>query len=104
MNIRSAILSAAFIALVGSPSFAQIIIPGGLVTVNISNIRVDLADLLDVDISQVPVTVQVPIGVAANVCDVSANVLAQQADDAAPCDAQNNSNALTRFVQSQLTG
>jgi hypothetical protein len=97
-----AVLSASLIALAGSPGLAQIIIPGGLVTVNVSNIAIVLADVLDVDVSQVPVTVQVPVGVAANVCDVSANVLAQQADDAAPCDAQSNSTALTRFVQSQL--
>ena len=31
--------------------------------------------------------VQIPIGIAANICDVSANVLARQADDAAPCTA-----------------
>jgi hypothetical protein len=96
------VLAAALAGLLTTPSFAQIIIPGGLVTVNISNIRLDLANLLNVDISQVPVTVNVPIGVAANVCDVSANVLAQQADDAAPCDANNSSTAITRFVQSQL--
>ena len=37
--------------------------------------------------------VQVPIGIAANVCDVSANVLARQADDAAPCEATGNAGA-----------
>lgn len=31
--------------------------------------------------------VQIPIGIAANICDVSANVLARQLDDAAPCTA-----------------
>ena len=86
-----------------SPSFAKVIIPSGLVTVNLSDIVIqDIANNLHVNVSQIPVTVQVPIGVAANVCDVSANVLAKQADDAAPCDANNNSTALTRFVQGQL--
>ena len=37
--------------------------------------------------------VQVPVGIAANICDVSANVLARQLDDAAPCDATGNGEA-----------
>ena len=37
--------------------------------------------------------VQIPIGIAANVCDVSANVLARQLDDAAPCEAVGNGTA-----------
>ena len=37
--------------------------------------------------------VQVPVGIAANICDVSANVLARQLDDAAPCDATGNGTA-----------
>ncbi len=37
--------------------------------------------------------VQVPVGLAANICDVSANVLARQLDDAAPCDATGNGEA-----------
>lgn len=37
--------------------------------------------------------VQIPVGLAANICDVSANVLARQADDAAPCEAVGNAGA-----------
>lgn len=39
------------------------------------------------------ITLQLPIAVAANVCDVSVNVLAQQDDDAAPCTATSDSSA-----------
>ena len=37
--------------------------------------------------------VQIPIGIAANICDVSANVLARQLDDADPCEATGNADA-----------
>ena len=37
--------------------------------------------------------VQIPVGLAANICDVSANVLARQADDAAPREATGNADA-----------
>lgn len=74
-----------------------------LVNVNLSDIRVDIADVLDVNVEQVPVTVQVPVGIAATVCDTSANVLAQQAKaGGAECDAQNTSEALNQLVQKQI--
>lgn len=67
----------------------------GLVNVNVSDIAVDLNRIIsDNNISaQVPVNaiVAVPVGIAANVCKVSAAVLARQAADAAPCNATNES-------------
>lgn len=75
----------------------------GLITVNINNVANNLARDLDVNVSQIPVTVQVPIGVAANVCNVSAAVLAQQrGTGAAPCEATSTNRALNQFVQRQL--
>lgn len=75
----------------------------GLITVNINNVANNLARDLDVNVSQIPVTVQVPIGVAANVCNVSAAVLAQQrGTGAAPCEATSTNRALTQFTQRQL--
>ena len=45
------------------------------------------------------ITVQVPIGVAANVCDISAAVLAAQArSGSANCTAASTSNALNRAI------
>ena len=76
---------------------------GGLVNVNISDIRVDIADALDVNVSQIPVTVQAPIGVAANVCNVAVNALAVAAQEGnAECRATTTSTALNRIVQRQL--
>ena len=50
----------------------------------------------------VPVNVQVPVGIAANVCGVDANVLASQkkAGDAA-CGATSGSQALAQQVVKQ---
>ena len=74
-----------------------------LVNVNISNVANDLAEDLDVNVSNIPVTVQAPIGVAANVCNVAANVLASDnRGDGAECDATTMSQALTQTVQRQM--
>ena len=87
-----------------SPAFAQQS-GDGLVVVNISNVANDIARDLDVNVSNIPVTVQVPVGVAAAVCDVNANVLAQQKKNGGTrsCDATSNNAALNRIVQRQLT-
>ena len=76
----------------------------GLVNVNVSGITVVLADLLDVEENQIPVTVQAPIGIAANVCNVGANVLAAaiRQDGFANCDAEQTSEAFNHFVLSQI--
>ena len=75
----------------------------GLVNVDVSNLRADIAKDINVDVSQIPVNVQVPVGVAANVCGVDANVLAQQKQGSTPsCQAKNKSQALNQQVQRQL--
>ena len=98
--------AAASIAFAG-PAIAQNT-GGGLVNVQIGDVSILNDFLNDTQIAalsnlSVPVTVQVPIGVAANVCDVSANVLAQQAKNGgARCDAQSGSQALAQSVNRQL--
>jgi hypothetical protein len=58
---------------------------------------------LDVDISQIPVTVQAPIAIAANVCGVAVNVLAQEIDQGtAECEAETTSEAFNRIVQGAI--
>jgi hypothetical protein len=75
----------------------------GLVNVDVSNIRADIAKDINVNASQIPVNVQVPVGIAANVCGVDANVLAQQKQGSTPsCQAKNKSEALNQQVQRQL--
>jgi hypothetical protein len=85
-----------------APAFAQ---QSGLVNVTISNVANDIARNINVDVSQIPVTVQVPVGVAATVCGVAANVLGQQRDSAnSGCTATSTSTALDQIVQRQLKG
>lgn len=95
---------AAGAASITGPAVAQ---NSGLVVVDLTanNVANNIAQDLDVNVSNIPVTVQVPIGIAANVCDVDANVLAQQMarEGEATCTAENNSTALNRIVQRQIT-
>jgi hypothetical protein len=106
--MRNILIAAAAVAAVASPAFAQVNTGSGngLVAVNIQDVSV-LNNFLNNDqISalnglSLPITVQVPIGVAANVCNVSAAVLAKQAADAAPCDAKSGSKALAQNVITQ---
>jgi hypothetical protein len=76
----------------------------GLVNVDVSNIRTEIAKNINVDVSQVPVTVQVPVSVAATVCDVTAAVLSDQAKSGtASCTAKSDSSALNDLVQKQIS-
>ena len=97
-----AVLAAALLTLplVAANAGAQ----GGLVNVDVSNVNVEIAKDINVDVSQIPITVQAPIGVAANVCNVSANVLASDLneDGAASCDATTTSRALNTIVARQI--
>jgi hypothetical protein len=56
---------------------------GGGNTAGNSLVNVQIGDIL----------VQLPIAIAANVCDVNVNVLARQDDAAAPCVAESDSGA-----------
>ena len=75
----------------------------GLVNVNIQDVAQNIARDINVDVSQIPVTVQVPVGVAANVCGVAANVLAQKTQTGdADCKATTTNQALNQIVQKQV--
>src|SRR5215212_7382308 len=88
---------------VTSPAAAQLV-GGGLVVVNISNVANNIARDLDVNVSNIPVTVQVPVSVAAAVCGLDVNVLSQQRQDGQrTCPATTNNAALNKIVQRQLT-
>jgi len=109
--MRKIIFGAAATALgfAAAPTLAQVNTGSGngLVAVNVQNVDI-LKNFLNNDqISalnnvSVPVTVQVPVGVAANVCGVNANVLAQQkGTGTATCTARNGSKALANAVAAQ---
>lgn len=64
----------------------------GLVNVNVQDLAL-----------AVPISVAVPVGIAANVCGVSVLSLHEQTGDMT-CDAQNTSTALTQAIARAITG
>lgn len=87
----------------------------GLINVEITKNTVTLLDqadflndnevtLLNDFLNDNQLVVQVPIGVAANVCNIKANVLAQGngLGDDGNCDATNASRALAQVVRRQM--
>ena len=77
----------------------------GLVNVNVTDIAVLNNFLNDTQIAalnnlNVPITVQAPIGIAANVCGTTVAVLAA-AGSAAACNATSGSQALAQLVNRQ---
>ena len=107
--MRKMIIAAAAFA-AATPAVAQVNTSSGngLVAVNVQNVDI-LKNFLNNDqISALnnvtaPITVNVPVGVAANVCGVNANVLAHQKKGADPvsCTARNGSKALANAVADQ---
>jgi hypothetical protein len=104
--MRKMIIATAF-ALAATPALAQLNTSQGLVDVTVQDVSIlnnflnhdQIAALNNVG---VPVTVQVPVGIAANVCGVNANVLAHQKNGgAATCTAKSGSKALAQSVIAQ---
>lgn len=101
-RMKKLVIAAALASFAAAPVLAQNTAQGGLVNVNVSNVLNDLdLDLLNSSLNNN--TVQVPIGVAANVCGVDANVLAKQrkADSPVTCTARNTSQALKQAAKRQ---
>ena len=103
--MRKMLLAAAAFA-AATPALAQVNVGGGLVDVTVQNVDI-LKNFLNNDQIaalnnlSVPVTVQVPVGVAANVCGVSAAVLGKSTTSPATCTARNGSKALASAVAAQ---
>jgi hypothetical protein len=110
VRMRKMILAAAALAAVSTPALAQVSGAGGLIAVNIPLQNVSILNnfLNSTQISalnnlSVPVTVQAPISVAANVCGVPVAVLASQKNKGGgTCTAKSGSAALARLVSQQL--
>lgn len=74
-----------------------------LVSVDLRNVLNNLSVDLKVNRNNIPVTAQVPIDVAANVCGVDVNVLAASvASGHATCTASTTTPQLTQAVQQQI--
>lgn len=95
-------------ATVATPAAAQIGNSQGLVAVNIGDVTLLNNFLNDTQIAAlnnlgVPITVQAPISVAANVCGTTVNALGalRKENSPATCDAKSGSAALAQIVQRQ---
>ena len=109
--MRKLMIGAAVALAMAVPAAAQVQVPSGLVNVTVGNVvleniltDVEIKALNDLDLlNNNAVLVQVPVGIAANVCNVSAAVLAKQAADAAPCTADNStkSQGLAQAIRKQ---
>lgn len=104
--MRNLLLIGAALA-VATPAVAQVNTGSGLVNVQIGDVTL-LNNFLNQDQIAalnnltLPITVQVPVGIAANVCGVNANVLAQQkGTGTATCTAKSGSKALAQNVITQ---
>src|SRR3982751_3624967 len=107
--MRKLMIAAAAIAATATPALAQVNTGSGLVAVNIQDVSI-LNNFLNNDQIaalnnlSVPVTVQVPVGIAANVCGVSAAVLGKSGGTAPTCDGKTRSKALAQNVITQKLG
>lgn len=90
------------------PASAQVQVPAGLVNVTVGNVilsdiltdvEIDALNNLDV-LNNNQIQVQAPIGVAANVCNVSAAVLGRSASGGT-CTAKSGSQALAQAIRKQ---
>ncbi|MDQ3245987.1 MAG: hypothetical protein M3Q52_03670 [Pseudomonadota bacterium] len=105
--MRKIMIAAAMAAATTAPAMAQIGNSQGLVNVTVQDVTI-LDDFLnDTQIAalnnlNVPITAQVPISVAANVCGTTVALLSAQrkAGDAA-CNATSGSDALAKQVARQ---
>lgn len=88
------------------PAASQVTLQEGLVAVSIGDISILENFLNDTQIAAlnnvaVPIKVQVPVSVAANVCGVTVGVLSE-AGSAAACNAKSGSQALATAVVDQV--
>lgn len=96
MNKPLKVLLGTVVLAFGIPAMAQT--QAGLVNVDVSDVKADIAKNINIDVSKVPVTVQAPVAVAATVCNVAANVLAENKQGAS-CKATTTNQALNQIVQ-----
>ena len=95
-------------ASIAVPAAAQVQVPAGLVNVTVGNVilqdiltDVEITALNDLDVlNNNQIQVQVPIGIAANVCGVSAAVIGKSTSNPV-CTAESGSQALAQAIRKQ---
>ena len=104
--MRKLMIAAAALAATATPALAQVNTGAGLVNVQIGDVSLLNNFLNQTQIAAlnnlgVPITVQVPVGIAANVCGVSAAVLGKSGSTNPTCTAKSGSRALAQNVITQ---
>lgn len=105
MNLVKATVTALGLSVMAIPAVAQNVSANNLISVQLSDVANNLAQNLSVDVQDVIDigSVQVPIGIAANVCNIAANVLATGTNQTpGECTATSTSDALTRIVKRNM--
>lgn len=105
--LAAATLAVPTIAQVSAP---QINAPAGLIPVTVGNIilqdiltDVEINALNDLDLlNDNQIVVQVPVSVAANVCNVAVNVLASSKSKGEGCTATSGSDALAKVIRQRI--
>ena len=77
---------------------------GSLINVDLSQIRAEIAKNVNVALERVPISIQLPVTVAANVCGVNVNILTVQVDTGQnSCTATATSPALEQEVVNTIS-
>jgi len=101
--MRKVMMTAAALAAVTAIAPATAQVGAGLVVINLSNIsvadRAEIAKDINVNLSDIPVNVQVPVSVAAAICNVPVSVLARtKTKGDAACSPTATSEALNSAI------
>ncbi|SEK34284.1 hypothetical protein [Nitrosovibrio tenuis] len=94
-------LSSIVLFIMAPSAFSQ---QSGFVKVDLGgSVAKDIAKNIKADVSQIPVSVQVPVKVAATVCHIAADLLTAEAESGTgSCTAVSTSHALDRIVLDQI--
>jgi len=108
--MRKLMIAATVLAASSTAALGQVSGAGGLIAVNVPVQNVSILNnflnstqIAALNNLTVPITVQAPISVAANVCGVPVAVLASQKNKGGgSCTAKSGSSALARLVSQQV--
>ncbi len=98
------LITAAALAFAATPALAQQ--QNGLINIDLSGLTLleknNIANDINIDVSQIPVTLQVPVSVAAAICNVQVAALAQQKNKGdTACAPTAGSSALNQAILKQ---
>jgi cobalamin biosynthesis protein CbiD len=111
LALATALAAATFaVPTIAQVSAPQINAPAGLIPVTVGNVilqdiltDVEINALNDLDLlNDNQIVVQVPVSVAANVCNVAVNVLASSKSKGEGCTATSGSDALAKVIRQRI--